>query len=394
MSSNDTAIPPLTAWIADDGELAPVRRLLWEHGVVLAEELEAPPSWVDLLVTNPRHALKRDSKARLPGARVHILVTEDPNPRLMQQLRRTSCDFIADADVHPDAMRLLVEYALYAGPERRSGARAPMSLPVQLKVGRRAREATLIQLSIAGCGLSLPTAVTGEKLLLRLPTEWTGGEKIEVPLVILEDVATADGDHLVSCRFGSVDTELKRMLAEEITRVGREVGLLEARKAEAPKSTSKRTKKRAAGTTTKPASSLPAKNATDAGDDDRRKSARAAYRLQMLATGEGRSHVLLGRDISVGGMRVGPDPDLQVGQEIKLALYGSGRRDRIIVRARVVRDAGEEGLGLAFQRLKPAVQERLTKLVDQALVLRGGASDGRKSPNVVVSEILDEEDAD
>ncbi len=46
----------------------------------------------------------------------------------------------------------------------------------------------------------------------------------------------------------------------------------------------------------------------------------------------------MGRDLSMGGMRIEPHPGLEMGKTLRLAIYGAPREEPFIVRARVVRN--------------------------------------------------------
>jgi hypothetical protein len=97
--------------------------------------------------------------------------------------------------------------------------------------------------------------------------------------------------------------------------------------------------------------------------------------------------VLLGRDLSIGGMRIEYHEKLQMGDLIELAIYVSPREEPIIAKARVAHDAGD-GLGLAFEGLPGETAARLERLIAQlpsVESLQGGEAAGLGS---VVSRVL------
>jgi hypothetical protein len=97
--------------------------------------------------------------------------------------------------------------------------------------------------------------------------------------------------------------------------------------------------------------------------------------------------VLLGRDLSVGGMRVEYHDRLQIGDLLELAVYVSPREEPIVLKARVAHDAGD-GLGLAFEGLASEVAKRLEKMIARlpsVESLQGGEAAGLGS---VVSRVL------
>ena len=53
--------------------------------------------------------------------------------------------------------------------------------------------------------------------------------------------------------------------------------------------------------------------------EERRMDSRVAFTRRVISLGEGPAHVLLGRDLSVGGMWAEPNPWLTIGYELRLA---------------------------------------------------------------------------
>jgi hypothetical protein len=124
-----------------------------------------------------------------------------------------------------------------------------------------------------------------------------------------------------------------------------------------------------------------------AAPSDRRKHGRSTFGQQVARLDDEAHSVLLGRDLSLGGMRIEYHPQVQVGDLLELALYVSPREEPIVVKARVAHDAGT-GLGLAFEGIAPDVGVRLEKLVARlpsVEPLQGGEGAGLGS---VVSRVL------
>ena len=99
---------------------------------------------------------------------------------------------------------------------------------------------------------------------------------------------------------------------------------------------------------------------------------------------------MIGRDLSVGGMRVRPIEGLQVGDEFKLALYGDGD-EALVLEAEVSRDDGWDGLVLQFQRVTPETRMRLERIVESLPAVRPAKGAGARAPGLLVSEILETE---
>jgi hypothetical protein len=100
--------------------------------------------------------------------------------------------------------------------------------------------------------------------------------------------------------------------------------------------------------------------------------------------------VLIGRDISSGGMRVRPDPDLALGDMLKLAVHSRPGLPAIMVKAEVTRDDGEDGVLLRFHDLPDSIAARLEQIMDGLPAMPLGKRPGAR-PGMSVSEILDHE---
>jgi hypothetical protein len=123
--------------------------------------------------------------------------------------------------------------------------------------------------------------------------------------------------------------------------------------------------------------------------EDRRKEQRALYEAKITELGERADRVLVGRDISAGGMRVDPQPDLMPGMCLTIAVYGDAREEPHVLQAEVVRNDGPEGVALRFVDVPASIGERLENLV---LSLPGVESlQNGEADNIgtVVSEILE-----
>jgi hypothetical protein len=122
---------------------------------------------------------------------------------------------------------------------------------------------------------------------------------------------------------------------------------------------------------------------TEVGPAERRGVDRRSYDKRVVALGDEATRVLLGRDISPGGMRVDPNPGLGVGDQFKLALHAGAMTEPMVVRAVVMRDDGKSGLVLRF--LDQQQRDQLAKLIDH-LPLRDGGAD--QDVGMMISEIL------
>jgi len=370
--SNAAPIPVL---VVDDGELQDIREMLAGLDVSYAEarssDKTAIPPGISLLVTNARCAL--DSGTQQPRSFMHLVVYDDVSRTLHKAFHRSGCDLVLRHPVNPHTFRLLVSQALYAGPERRMGRRVVLSAPIELRADGRTRPATLVQLSLRGCGLSTHEPVkTGSEVQLTLPGELTGGDPLRVsgPVLSVRQLEPDAELHEVAVAFRLMGVASRRIVNGIMTRHASGAELRP---------------RRAASPTNAPA----ARNTEGQVLDERFDGPRKSFTRRVPAAGAGISHMLIGRDLSSGGMRVRPEPDLELGDEIKLAVYGRPGQPAIMLKAVVVRDEGEDGLVLRFHDVPASIAARLERIVEELPTLPGESPAGSPAqPGIVVSELL------
>ncbi len=428
--------------VLDDGELSDLVALLNELGVEFAHLRGsaipphlAPPERV--IVTTPRRAMLTKDWPRSAPYRIAV-VTEDSNT-LRAMLRRVGFDLLLRRPVHPVALRLVVLRALYAGEEKRREERIAVGVEVQFRSGFWRKKALLADLSQRGCRLLAEQALApGTRINLPLPKELSAnGLSLPCKVVRVSAQPEADGRIEIGLAFENLSKEKFAEVRELMRVLSDSVGMEEARvlggkprlaaapanapaaKPAPPTAGAKpgtlpmpakpaarptpaaipaaralpappRAPAPAAKTAAAPApAAAPAKRAPPVQDDsaDRRKHTRGAFGQQVARLDDEAHSVLLGRDLSAGGMRIEYHPQVQVGDVLELALYVSPREEPIVVKARVAHDAGN-GLGISFETLASDVAARLEKLVARlpsVETLQGGESAGLGS---VVSRVL------
>jgi len=424
--------------VLDDGELDDVVELLGELGIEMAHlrgaaipTQVAPPSRV--IVTTPRRAMLTKDWPRSAPYRIAV-VTEDSNT-LRAMLRRVGFDLLLRRPVHPYALRLVLLRGLYAGEEKRREERLAVGVEIQFRSGFRRKRALIADLSQRGCRIlgEKPLAL-GTRISLPLPPELAPNALV-LPCKVVRAGAKPepDGRFEMGLAFENLSKEKLAEVRSLLKRLSDAAGVEDSRvivtRAPARAATpSAPPAARAAEPSAKaspgavlakpaiptpasarPASSAPAASVTlamsamsalgsaekrapvaeqaPAASNDRRKHPRATYAGKVGRLDDEADSVLLGRDLSVGGMRVEYHPNLQIGDVLELAVYGLPREEPIVVKARVAQDAGD-GLGLAFDGLEPAVQARLERLVTRlpsVESLQGGEAAGLGS---VVSRVL------
>ncbi len=362
----DTPDPVL---IVDDGELSDVRDLLDELEV---EYLEANgfsgtglPESVSLMVTNGRHAL---SDAPKPISEIHLVVYDSSSRMLRKVLERAGCDLVLERPVSPHTLALVAAQALYAGPERRRAPRVVVSAPVKLQTRGRPRGATLVQLSLRGCGIVTDQELKiGQEIKVLMPKDLTGGQALEAsgPVLALDDAEKDSRQRRVSMSFRLMSGPSRRVVSAIMARFGSSA---EIRPRTAP---------------VENPGALP-----EPKPGERRSSPRKRFTRRILAAGDGTSHLLIGRDLSAGGMRVRPDNALALGDELKLAIHGLPGLPAVMVKAVVARDDGDDGMLLRFSDVPASIAARLEKISDALPTMPVGKRPSSR-PGVLVSEIIE-----
>jgi hypothetical protein len=93
---------------------------------------------------------------------------------------------------------------------------------------------------------------------------------------------------------------------------------------------------------------------------------------------------ILGRDLSIAGMRSEPLPEFPVGTELELAIYGPSGAEPVLVQAVVSRDDGPLGTVFRFESLASGDGPRLESIISRKPEIRW-LSNGEEDEPVVVS---------
>ena len=406
-----------TLLMIHDGELADVKTLAESIGVQVIEGVAtgAAPEW-DVLVTSARYAkIEHLSGARANAVRIAVL---DRNSRTLRTLlRRSGVDLVVRRPVHPAALRLLLVHALYRGPERRT-RRVAVGAPVRFRLGLLKRDGTLADLSMRGCLLlSRHSVRVGQGVVIWVPDPATDGRSFALRGSVVRTMTTDSGERGFGVDFGKVAKVLAPQLKAAVTAhldgpaagskelVSPAIARAQAAPPETPipdAGTTQPVTYNAAGSVRRevvcvpadfeaslaPDSACGAADAAEAQDaNERRGVARHALAgRRVVALGEQAARVLIGRDLSVGGMRVDRAPNLEPGQILQLAIHVTAGETPLVVRAEILRDDGERGFALRFCNLSTPAERYLAKMVGSLPVLEAGDEPGR---GLVVSEIID-----
>jgi hypothetical protein len=123
---------------------------------------------------------------------------------------------------------------------------------------------------------------------------------------------------------------------------------------------------------------------------DRRATPRHPYAAKVPAFGTRALRVLVGRDISVGGMRIESNPDLEVGDRLHLAIYGDASEEPFLVWGTILRGDGRGGTAVAFDPVHPSIAKQLERLVASLPAVESLHDDEATAMGTVLTEIVNE----
>ncbi len=390
--------------LIDDGELEDVREFLRErdadyvHWTRRTVPTHAPRP-TRLLVVTAAFAASLGYR-RTPGhdadRPVWIAITDSASRSQRSLILRSGFDYFVCRPVHPAALRLLLERALYKGQEQRERSRVAAGYEVSFRAGLRLRPATLIDLSPTGCRLLTRHRVNvGYRLNLQFPRALTGGKAFSHPGVVVRcgpgPLEGGDrGEFFMGIRFAKFAPESRELMRGVLN--GLCTGPATLREGdETPSTLTQPTlpsleSLRAAAAAVKPKRvqtvRRPDPEPTPQASD--RRERRSVYTTDVPIFGLG-SCALKGRDLSRHGLRVEAHAALVPGAQIRLMLPCREEGDAVSVAATVMRDDGEAGIALKFDWIDD--ESRLGELVDDLPVISTLDDDDRTQP-VIMSGLV------
>jgi hypothetical protein len=124
--------------------------------------------------------------------------------------------------------------------------------------------------------------------------------------------------------------------------------------------------------------------------DDRRAAPRHPYTVKVPAFGTRALRVLVGRDLSVGGMRIESNPSLEVGDRLHLAIYADASEEPFLVWGTILRSDGRGGTAVVFDPVHPSIAKRLEALVASLPAVESLHDDEAAAMGTVLTEIINE----
>ncbi len=376
--------------LLDDGDLARIRRMLadfeveLEHlrGEVIREDLEEPR---DVVIATVKRILALEDLvdlSELPGKPVWIAVHSQDFLPLRVRLRKLGVHFLVQTSVGSEALRLLLMHSVYRGSEKRGEPR----LPVGSEVDCRDAEANpftaeLLDLACDGCRLlSEHPLQPGAPLSVGLPSKLAGGEELSLPGRTLRiephrgserNLVTVAFDELAEGALELLGGILEgKVIGTVVTRLGDDLS-------EETASTSM-VQRPAAEPAREAAPEVAAEPAEAQGPPpNERQNRRITYTRKVTALLGGGEHIILGRDLSIDGMRSEPLPEFPIGTALELAIYGPSGAEPVLVQAVASRDDGPLGTVFRFESIPPGDRKRLESIIAKGPEIRW-LSDGEQ----------------
>jgi hypothetical protein len=372
--------------IRDNGELGEIRDILDQLDMEYeeAEKGSESPLPTHLLISSGTRAmetLSEISKRAATHRLLHFVILEQPTRTQLALLQRHGCDVVARRPIHPDVLRLLVQRALFAGQEKRISQRVAIGCPIKLKSGLFARTVTLTELSLRACRLITKQALKPDRdVSVVLPNRLSESNPIALSgrvVSVHREPQSKDGEWSVAVAFTGLTRTLRQSVQGfmKLHAIG-QTGHLDLAPGTELVADSAVTQSPSEGV-----------DAETQPESNRRGARRSSYDDTILARDDTAVYSLVGRDLSTGGMLVAPEPGLEVGTTLRLAIYGSAGVKPVVVSARVLRDDRDAGLAIGFDPPNPIETIRLESIVEKLDDLLGEGR-GSSVAGTVVSEVL------
>ncbi|TMA35527.1 MAG: PilZ domain-containing protein, partial [Deltaproteobacteria bacterium] len=328
----------------------------------------------DLLIATPRRIDDvRDAVGeQAPDGPIRVMVVNEDSNALRSQLRSNGFDYLVRRPVHAEALRLMLLHCCYKGEERRREPRAAVGIDVSFRIGLETGSATLVDLSSRGCRLFAQSRIArGKRITVQIPEAADDAELLLVParVIHVERASGASDGYRIGVAFEKTDENTREALA-----------LMIEDRSQGPATVTEK-------------NLMCAQSDADASEraisiDDRRRRQRAAYSQTIPAFGERALRVLVGRDLSVGGMRFQPHGDVWVGDHLQLAIYGDAGDAPMLIWGHVARSDGDRGMLIRFDPLDASVQARLERLVASLPAVESLHDSEAEAMGTVLGEIL------
>jgi hypothetical protein len=435
-----------------DGELSEFADLLSELAIPVHECTSGLPEPSELegarlVVISGRRLLESGTPNLRRWPRT-IAVVDDASKTLVTHLGRIGAAMVIRRPIHPHALRLLLLHEIYAGPERRNRKRVLVGHAIRVVSGLSRPHALLLELSPTGARIELANAPkVGSKIRILLGKDLTKAKPVKLQAKVIRSIGASgkksrseseigvvllDAQHHAKTIKGILD---RFALSPAKWKTTTPANQLEARRRTNPLAKSDNIEaSRCLPPTRSPLlqaevdsevveteSRLPTSFAegvsaqATAPDDkefvevddecattqlespsdsrERRCEARIPYAERVVALGEEAARVIVGRDLSSGGMRIAATPSVAIGDILRVALHSGTQTEPLVVLAHALRDDGEDGLILSFDDLSESQREQLDMILSSGLPVHASSDDlddsAKFGESIIVAEMLE-----
>lgn len=401
--------------LARDRELSAFGEILDELGLPIERCVTGLPDEDQLegvvLVVATAQRLLESSPPHLSCWPPTIVVVQDSSKTLSAHLHRIGVSIILCQPVHPQALRLLLLHSIYRGPERRTRKRTPIGRPVRVGSGLFKHTATLLELSPSGARIEMARMPKlGTALRVQLGRELTLGRPINLNTKVMRHIEKpvdadqgrpeiglsilngydhmntiqkildrhTDGPAIWNTYASRPDTHcVSGHGSKDVTIEGGHVAHLLA-ETDARDSIQDASRE---------------SNVSSVAASERRTQARVPYSRRIVALDEQATRVLIGRDLSPGGMRVDCNDSIVIDDVLEVALHCGSQLEPLVVTVRALRDDPEDGLLLGFENLSEGQLEHLEKIIAESGTFRApqtvDSAETNRNDSLVVGEVLE-----
>jgi c-di-GMP-binding flagellar brake protein YcgR len=425
---------PATAVLVGGDELDEIADVLVEFGVETIHREPTDPQLkilgeAKLLIASARLAIAH----AIPvggAATVSVAVCDEVSGTMRTMLRKQGFEYLIRQPVHIEALRLLIRYALFDQPDRRSRTRIPFGYEVSWRMGWRRETGDLLDISKDGCRLLAADNIPlDSRLTIKIPNEVGGGQQIKLAGTVVRSSRHRTKDdqerYAVGVAFDELSTKMRDQLVRFCELWADTLPVVLNEGPQASRSSEAGAAKQAPASSDSSTASVVEAPVVDTPDDgvtttaketkveqadheegvaedprdeepsgiERRQQPRSQFNQEIVEVDSDQRVVqaLLGRDISMGGMRIDPQFGLSNGDKLQIALFDTSRGQPLILHAVVARDDGGAGMALRFADLTPEDEELLGNIV-AALPAVEALGMSRDSPLVPTGILSEEED--
>jgi len=302
---------------------------------------------------------------------VGVAVCGDISETMRSQIRQQGYRYLLRPHIHPEALRLLLRYAIYSERDRRGRVRHPVGCEVDWRAGWKRSRGRLLDISHGGCCLLVENPPNvGAKIAIKIPAETVGGQALKLRGKVLRTTPHAMGSGNERTALGilldGIKPAAQSALVELCEKWSESPPMLPLD--ERPRT---KTSLPECGDEKSPEArtreSTPSTVEHRTSDRPKRLTPRGVFEQEIVQVDEDARVVqaLLGRDLSVNGIRVARQLGLGLGNKLRLALFDTSQREPLILAAEVARDDGGSGLFLRFVDLPAETSARIEDIISR-----------------------------